>query len=123
MNSQTELNMKISECPTFNKEWDKDETGKKTEKILKEIGELQYKMYAQNKYSIIVVLQGIDASGKDGVTKGLLKYCNPIGVEVYSFKKPTDLEYSHDFLWRIHEVCPAMKTSWSHQWKNISRQP
>jgi len=99
--------MKISDYPTFNKEWNKDETEKKTKKILKEIGELQYKMYAQNKYSIIVVLQGTDGSGKDGVTKGLLKYCNPIGLEVYSFKKPTDLEYSHDFLWRIHQVCPA----------------
>ena len=99
--------MKISDYPTFNKEWDKDETEKKTKKMLKEIGELQYKMYAQNKYSIIVVLQGTDASGKDGLTKGLLRYCNPIGLEVYSFKKPTDLEYSHDFLWRIHQVCPA----------------
>jgi PPK2 family polyphosphate:nucleotide phosphotransferase len=99
--------MKISDLPTFNKEWDKDETEKKTKKILKEIGELQNKMYAQNKYSIIVVLQGLDASGKDGLTKGLLRYCNPIGLEVYSFKKPTDLEYSHDFLWRIHQVCPA----------------
>jgi len=62
--------MKISDLQTFNKEWDKDETEKKTKKILKEIGELQYKMYAQNKYSIIVVLQGTDASGKDGLTKG-----------------------------------------------------
>ena len=99
--------MKISDLHTFNKEWVKDETEKKTKKMLKEIGELQYKMYAQNKYSIIVVLQGLDASGKDGLTKGLLSYCNPIGLEVYSFKKPTDLEYSHDFLWRIHQVCPA----------------
>jgi PPK2 family polyphosphate:nucleotide phosphotransferase len=107
MNSQKERIMKFSDIPTFNKEWDKDDTEKKTKKILKEIGELQYKMYAQNKYSIIVVLQGTDGSGKDGVTKGLLKYCNPIGLEVYSFKKPTDLEYSHDFLWRIHQVCPA----------------
>jgi PPK2 family polyphosphate:nucleotide phosphotransferase len=99
--------MKISELPTFNKEWNKDEIEKKTKKMLKEIGELQYKMYAENKRSIIVVLQGIDASGKDGITKGLLRYCNPIGIEVYSFKRPTDLEYAHDFLWRIHQVCPA----------------
>ena len=99
--------MKISDCPTFNAEWDKDKTEKKTKKMLKEIGELQYKMYAQNKYSMIVVLQGIDGCGKDGVTRELLRYCNPIGLEVYSFKKPTDLEYSHDFLWRIHQVCPA----------------
>jgi PPK2 family polyphosphate:nucleotide phosphotransferase len=99
--------MKISEFPTFNKDWDKDDIEKKTKMMLKEIGELQYKMYAENKHSIIVVLQGIDASGKDGIAKGLLRYCNPIGLEVYSFKKPTDLEYSHDFLWRIHQVCPA----------------
>jgi len=106
MNQKRKI-MKISEHPTFNKEWDKKEIKKKTEKMLEEIGELQHKMYAQGKYSIIVVLQGTDASGKDGVTKGLLKYCNPVGTEVYSFKKPTDLEYAHDFLWRIHNVCPA----------------
>ena len=99
--------MKITDYPTFNKEWDKKETKKKTEKMLKEIGELQHKMHAQGKYSIIVVLQGTDASGKDGVTMDLLRYCNPVAIEVYSFKKPTDLEYSHDFLWRIHQVCPA----------------
>lgn len=99
--------MKITDYPTFNKEWDKKEIKKKTEKMLEEIGELQYKMYAQGKFSILIVLQGTDASGKDGITKGLLKYCNPIGVEVHSFKKPTELEYAHDFLWRIHNVCPA----------------
>lgn len=99
--------MQISDLPTFNKEWDKDETGKKTKKMLKEIGELQHKMYAQGKYSMIVVLQGTDASGKDGLTRGLLRYCDPVGIEVHSFKKPTDLEYAHDFLWRVHNVCPA----------------
>ena len=99
--------MKISDHPSLNREWDKKKTKKETKKILKEIGELQNKMYAQAKYSIIVVLQGTDASGKDGVTKGLLKYCNPVGIEVHSFKKPTDLEYAHDFLWRVHNVCPA----------------
>jgi len=99
--------MKITDYPTFNKEWDKKEIKKKTEKMLEEIGELQYKMYAQGKFSVLIVLQGTDASGKDGITKGLLKYCNPIGIEVHSFKKPTELEYAHDFLWRIHNVCPA----------------
>jgi PPK2 family polyphosphate:nucleotide phosphotransferase len=99
--------MKIADYPTLNREWDKKKTEKETKKTLKAIGELQNKMYAQGKYSLIVVLQGIDASGKDGVTKGLLKYCNPVGLEVHSFKKPTDLEFAHDFLWRIHQVCPA----------------
>ncbi len=99
--------MKITDYPTFNKEWDKKEIKGKTEKMLEEIGELQYKMYAQGKFSILIVLQGTDASGKDGITKGLMKYCNPIGIEVHSFKKPSELEYAHDFLWRVHNVCPA----------------
>ncbi|MRR19281.1 polyphosphate kinase [bacterium] len=100
-------NMKITDYPTFHKGWDKKETEKKTKKMLEEIGELQHKMYAQGKYSMIVVLQGTDASGKDGVTKDLLSCCNPVGIEVHSFKKPSELEYSHDFLWRVHQVCPA----------------
>ncbi len=100
------MKVKLSDYPTLNKEWDKEETEKKTRKILKKIGKLQNKMYAQDKFSILVVLQGIDASGKDGVTKGLLKYCNPLGIKISSFKKPTENEYAHDFLWRIHEVVP-----------------
>lgn len=100
------MKIKIKDYPTFIKEWDRKETEEKTVKILKKIGRLQNKMLAQNKYSILVVLQGTDASGKDGVTKGLLKYCNPIGVKIHSFKKPTELEYAHDFLWRVHQVVP-----------------
>lgn len=100
------MKIKISDYPTFNKEWDKDKTIKKTKKMLKRIGELQHKMYAQNKYSLLIILQGTDASGKDGLTKGLLKYCNPIGLEVDSFKKPSEEEYAHDFLWRIHKLTP-----------------
>jgi PPK2 family polyphosphate:nucleotide phosphotransferase len=100
------MKIKISDYPTFNKEWDKDKTIKKTKKMLKRIGELQHKMYAQNKYSLLIILQGTDASGKDGLTKGLLKYCNPIGLEVDSFKKPSEEEYAHDFLWRIHKLAP-----------------
>lgn len=97
---------KLSSYPTLNKEWKKEEITKETDKMLKEIGELQYRMFAECKRSIIVVLQGIDASGKDGVTKGLLKYCNPIGINIHSFKKPSAEEYSHDFMWRVHHVSP-----------------
>ncbi len=98
--------IRISDYPTFNKEWDREKTEEKTKKILKKIGKLQNKMLAQNKFSLLVILQGTDASGKDGVTKGLLKYFNPIGVKICSFKKPTEIEYAHDFLWRIHQVAP-----------------
>lgn len=100
------MKIKISDHPTFNKEWDKKETEEKTKKMLKKIGRLQNKMYAQNKFSILLVLQGIDASGKDGITKGLVKYCNPLGIKIFSFKKPTENEYAHDFLWRVHQVVP-----------------
>ncbi len=99
--------MKIKDFPTFNKEWDKEKTKKETKAILKEIGELQNKMYAQQKYSLLIVFQGLDASGKDGLTRGLLKYCNPIGIKTRSFKKPTPEEFAHDFLWRVHRETPA----------------
>lgn len=100
------MKIKIIDHPTFNKELIREKTEKETDNILKKIGKLQYKMYAQNKYSILVILQGIDASGKDGVTKSVLKYCNPVGLRIYSFKKPTEAEYAHDFLWRVHQQVP-----------------
>jgi len=99
--------MKATGYPTVNHEWDKKEIKGKTKMILKEIGELQYKMYAQQKYSLLIIFQGLDASGKDGLTRGLLKYCNPIGIKIKSFKKPTPEEFSHDFLWRVHKETPA----------------
>ncbi len=99
--------MKIKDYPSFNTDWDKKDIEKKTKKLLKEIGKLQYKMYAQRKYSLLIVFQGTDASGKDGLTRGLLKYCNPIGIKIKSFKKPTPEEYAHDFLWRVHKGAPA----------------
>jgi polyphosphate kinase 2 (PPK2 family) len=95
--------MKIKDYHTFNPEWDKGKTRAETKTILKEIGELQYKMYAQQKYSLLIVFQGLDASGKDGLTRGLLRYCNPIGIKIKSFKKPTPEEFAHDFLWRVHK--------------------
>jgi PPK2 family polyphosphate:nucleotide phosphotransferase len=101
------MKIKISDFPTFNKELNKDKIVGKTEKMLKDIGELQNKMYAENKYSLLIVFQGMDASGKDGVTKGLLKYCNPVGFSTFSFKKPTEEEYAHDFLWRVYKQVPG----------------
>ena len=101
------MEVKIQNYPTFEKSWDKKETKEKTEKILEEIGELQYQMLAQSKHSLLIVFQGMDASGKDGLAKGLLKYCNPVGIKIHSFKKPTPEEMAHDFLWRVHKVTPG----------------
>ena len=91
---------------TFIKGLDKDQIKKETKSILKRIGALQYRMYAERKGSLLIVFQGLDASGKDGLTKGLLKYCNPVGISIKSFKKPTPEEYGHDFLWRVHQHSP-----------------
>ncbi len=93
--------------PSFDKSLDKAKIKIETKEILKEIGRLQYKMYAEGKSSLLIIFQGLDASGKDGLTKGLLRYCNPVGFSIHSFKKPTAEEYVHDFLWRIHEHTPA----------------
>jgi PPK2 family polyphosphate:nucleotide phosphotransferase len=101
------MKIKIIDHPSFDKTLDKKETLEKTRNILKKIGKLQYKMYAQNKFSLLVIFQGIDASGKDGVTKDLTEFCNAVGVKVHSFKKPTEDEFAHDFLRRVHAETPG----------------
>lgn len=89
------------------KEFDKSETKDKTLKILTELDDLQNLLFAENKHSILVVIQGMDASGKDGVIRNVFTSMNPQGVNVKSFKAPTPEELSHDFLWRIHSHAPA----------------
>lgn len=74
--------------------------------LFKEIGELQVALYAENKRSLLVVLQGMDAAGKDGAIKNVFLDVNPMGSHVICFKKPTEQEYAHDFLWRIHANTP-----------------
>lgn len=88
------------------KNLEKDEIKDKTKDLTKRLGELQYLMYAEEKHSLLVVLQGMDASGKDGATRKVFRRVNPAGCSVTSFKKPTDLEMSHDFLWRVHQEAP-----------------
>jgi len=97
----------IADYPTFDKSLIKKQTRENTKVMLKEIGKLQYKMYGQNKYSLLVIFQGIDASGKDGVTKDILEFCNAVGIKIHSFKKPSEDEFAHDFLRRVHEFTPG----------------
>nr|HQV07401.1 polyphosphate kinase [Chitinophagaceae bacterium] len=85
---------------------DKDATKKKTKDIKKELDDLQNLLYAESKHSILIILQGMDASGKDGTIRKVLGHMNPQGVRVKSYKAPTPLELSHDFLWRIHQNTP-----------------
>ena len=76
------------------------------EKNLSRLGELQSVLYAENKRSVLIVLQGMDAGGKDGTIKHVMGPLNPQGCKVFSFKGPTDEELGHDFLWRIHKHTP-----------------
>lgn len=89
------------------KELDKEKTKEKTAKILDELDDLQNLLYAESKHAILVILQGMDASGKDGLIRDVFGHLNPQGVMVTSFKAPSSLELSHDFLWRIHQHTPA----------------
>jgi len=88
------------------KSFDKEETKEKLPAILEELDELQNLLYAENKRSILVIIQGMDASGKDGVIRNVLGNMNPQGVTVRSYKAPTPEEAAHDFLWRIHHYAP-----------------
>ena len=89
------------------KDWDKKEIKEKTDAIVQELDDLQNLLYAESKHSVLVVIQGMDGSGKDGVIRNVMGHMNPQGVTVKSYKAPTAEELSHDFLWRIHQHAPA----------------
>lgn len=84
----------------------KDDTLQQMQQLQQELVELQKRLYAENQRSVLVVLQGMDASGKDGLIRRVFSGLNPQGVRVYSFKEPTELELAHDFLWRVHQQVP-----------------
>ncbi|HYJ12934.1 MAG TPA: PPK2 family polyphosphate kinase, partial [Thermomicrobiales bacterium] len=71
------------------------------------IAKLQEKLYAEHKQSLLVVLQAIDTGGKDGTIRNLFSGVNPAGVQVWSFKVPSEWEADHDILWRYHERTPG----------------
>jgi PPK2 family polyphosphate:nucleotide phosphotransferase len=98
------------------KDYDADDTGSLEEneelkfefQALKEkLEDLQDELIADKKHSLLIIFQGMDCSGKDGVIRKVLSSMNPQGFQVTSFKKPTDEELSHDFLWRAHKAVPA----------------
>jgi PPK2 family polyphosphate:nucleotide phosphotransferase len=85
---------------------DKQEAKRRTNELRQRIDELQYLLYAEAQRSLLLVLQGIDASGKDGVIRAVFDGVNPQGVRIESFKAPAGPELRHDYLWRIHSVLP-----------------
>jgi PPK2 family polyphosphate:nucleotide phosphotransferase len=102
--------VKLSEIGTRAPEdFDKKDTKEKTASLLNELDELQNVLYASAEKAVLVVLQGMDASGKDGAIRNVMGQLNPQGVVVHSFKAPTEEEKAHDFLWRIHARTPAKR--------------
>jgi len=85
---------------------DKDETKQRTAALCARIGELQQLLYANSRHAVLLVFQGMDASGKDGSIRSVLRQVNPAGVEVANFKVPSDEERAHDYLWRVHQAVP-----------------
>ena len=89
---------------------DKEHGEKRLAELVERIDALQYRLYAEDRHSVLLVLQGLDASGKDGVVRRVFDGVNPTGVSVTSFRAPVGAELQHDYLWRIHAALPRRGT-------------
>jgi PPK2 family polyphosphate:nucleotide phosphotransferase len=92
--------------PKYRGDYEKQSARFELETLKEKLAVLQERLYAEGKQSLLIVLQAMDAGGKDGTIEHVFEGINPQGVRVASFKKPTDEELSHDFLWRIHQEVP-----------------
>ncbi len=84
----------------------KKEAKKKLKEDTKKLRELQDKLYAHDKFSVLLIFQAMDAAGKDGTIKHVMTGVNPQGCQVFNFKTPSDEELDHDYLWRIYKSMP-----------------
>ena len=102
----TKINLKDYN-PTYNKGFDdEDDTRKHLKKDIKRLRKAQEKLFAHNKYSVLLIFQAMDAAGKDGAIKRVTSGLNPQGCQVFSFKHPSDEEYDHGYLWRHYKALP-----------------
>lgn len=85
----------------------RDEAKAATKELNERLEDLQELLFAEGKHKVLVVLQAMDAGGKDGTIRKVFEHVNPQGVKVASFKKPTAEELAHDYLWRIHQHTPG----------------
>jgi PPK2 family polyphosphate:nucleotide phosphotransferase len=92
--------------PAFCDKLEKEETKLKTDKHARRICELQELLYANSNRTVLLVFQGMDASGKDGSGRRVLEHVNPLGVATTNFKVPSSQERAHDYLWRVHKAVP-----------------
>jgi PPK2 family polyphosphate:nucleotide phosphotransferase len=89
---------------------DKQEAKDRTAALATEIDTLQDRLYAEGSRALLVILQGIDTSGKDGTIRSVFNATGPLGVSVHAFGTPSKLELEHDYLWRVHMACPRRGT-------------
>ena len=102
--------VKLSKLPTDGADChdgDRDSAEREFTALREKFVAQQYRLYAENKQKLLIVLQAMDAGGKDGAIRNMLMGVNPQGVRVESFKAPSKQELAHDYLWRIHKVVPA----------------
>jgi PPK2 family polyphosphate:nucleotide phosphotransferase len=85
----------------------KDQARAELPELRQRLDVLQHRLWAESKRGVLLVLQGLDTSGKDGTIKNVFKGVNPQGVKVWSFVKPSPLELAHDYLWRVHLRTPT----------------
>jgi PPK2 family polyphosphate:nucleotide phosphotransferase len=98
----------LSDCdPGYTAGLTKEQAKEERKALEDRLEQLQEKLYAQSTQAVLIVLQGMDAAGKDGTIKKVFDAVNPQGITVTSFKAPTPAELSHDFLWRIHRHTPS----------------
>ncbi|HMC01876.1 MAG TPA: PPK2 family polyphosphate kinase [Flavobacteriaceae bacterium] len=103
------VNKKISlseQKTRYNLETDEKTIKRELKSVRKKLGKLQDTMYAHDKYAVLICLQGMDTSGKDSLIREVFKDFNARGVEVHSFKVPTELELGHDYIWRHYIALP-----------------
>ena len=92
--------------PRFCAGLEKEPTIMETDRLLERFGKLQDLFYANANRGLIIVLQGMDTSGKDGTARRLFEFVEPAGVATVEFKAPSALELAHDYLWRVHQAVP-----------------
>lgn len=101
-------NFKLADRPTRHPELfdDKEEARASLEADARAIDDLQDRLYGESKQAVLVVLQGMDTSGKSGVIRNVFAYTSPLGMQLEAFKGPSKVELAHDYLWRIHAAVP-----------------